>query len=220
MHLENIKIRQCSHDNLSAIADICYITGFMGENLIGSGKFDDKTLFSYLFCMYYPLYEIDNCFVAYDDMTCKVIGYIIGSRNTIKQEKRFIQKMVPRIALRMFTYTLFFYTESFKAVLFFIKNLELKDIKKEIYKKYPAHCHMNILPQYQKRGIGSKLLNAFEDYMSDKEISGIHIWASNKNVKAVPFYKKHGYEIIYERENKVWNGIEGYKDIIFGKKVI
>jgi hypothetical protein len=50
-------------------------------------------------------------------------------------------------------------------------------------------------------------------------VSGIHIWTSNKNVKAVPFYSKNGYEIIYERKCKTWKGVEGYKDVIFGKKI-
>lgn len=216
--MENFKIRKCSHDDLAEIADICYKTGFMGEDLTESGKFNDKTLFSYLFCMYYPLYEIDNCFVALDDAKGKIIGYIIGSENTIKQEEAFMQKMIPRIAFRMCTYTIFFHPESFRAVLLFIKSLELKGIKETVYIEYPAHLHINILPEYQKLGIGSALLKTFELHMKNKKVSGIHIWTSNKNVKAVPFYRKHGYEIIYERENKVWEGVEGYQDIIFGKK--
>jgi ribosomal protein S18 acetylase RimI-like enzyme len=219
MNMENIKIRECSLDDLTAISDICYKTGFMGEDLTGSGRFNDRTLFSYLFCLYYPLYEIDNCFIAFDVNKNKIIGYILGSRNTLEQEKRFMWKMVPKIALRMCTYTIFFYPGSFRAVLLFMRNLELKDIEKTVYMEYPAHLHMNILPEYQKRGVGSMLLDTFEDHMSDKKVSGIHIWTSNKNVKAVPFYSKHGYEIIYERENKVWNGIEEYKDVIFGKKI-
>lgn len=217
--MDNFKIRKCSLDDLTAIADICYKTGFMGEDLTGSERFNDKTLFSYLFCLYYPLYEIENCFVALDGNNGNIIGYIIGSENTIRQEKAFMQKMIPRIALRMFTYTIFFHAESFKAVLSFIKSMKLGDIKKTVYIEYPAHLHINILPQYQKLGIGSMLLNTFECHMKNKKVHGIHIWTSNKNEKAVPFYVKHGYEIIYERENKVWNRIEGYKDIIFGKKI-
>lgn len=219
MNMKNIKIRECSLDDLTAIVDICYKTGFMGEDLTGSGRFNDRTLFSYLFCLYYPLYEIDNCFIAFDDTKNKIIGYILGSRNTIEQEKRFMRKMVPKVALRMCAYTIFFYPESFRAVLLFMKNLELKDIEKTVYIEYPAHLHMNILPEYQKRGVGSMLLDTFENHMSNKGVSGIHIWTSNKNVKAIPFYSKHGYEIIYERENKVWNGIEEYRDVIFGKKI-
>lgn len=76
---------------------------------------------------------------------------------------------------------------------------------------------MNILPEYQKRGIGSMLIHKFKEYMNDKEISGIHIWTSNRNIKAVPFYSKQGYEVIYEKESSIWKEIEGYKDVIFGK---
>lgn len=217
IYLGNIKIRQCIEDDLAAIADICYKTGFMGEDLTGSGRFNDKILFSYLFCLYYPLYEIDNCFVALDDDKNGIVGYILGSRNTIEQEKRFTRKMVSRIVFRMCTHTIFFHPESFSAVLSFMKSLELKEIEKTVYTKYPAHLHMNILPEYQKRGIGSMLIHTFEEYMNDKEVTGVHIWTSNKNVKAVPFYSKQGYEVIYERESNVWKGIEGYKDVIFGK---
>lgn len=217
--MESFKIRKCTHDDLAEIADICYKTGFMGEDLTGNGRFNDKILFSYLFCVYYPIYEIDNCFVALDKTEDNIIGYIIGSENTFKQEEAFMRKMIPKIALRMCTYTIFFHPESFKAVLLFMRGLDLKDIKGTVYSKYPAHLHINILPEYQKLGIGSALLKTFELHMKNKKVSGIHIWTSNQNIKAVPFYRKHGYEIIYERKNKVWEGIEGYQDIIFGKKL-
>ena len=129
-----------------------------------------------------------------------------------------MRKMIPRIIFRMCTHTIFFHPESFMAVLSFMRSLDLKDIQNIVYREYPAHLHMNILPEYQKRGVGSMLLHTFEDHMCDKKVSGIHMWTSNKNLKAIPFYRKHGYEIIYERESKVWKGIEGYKDVIFGKK--
>lgn len=219
MHLESIKIRKCSLEDLPALVDICYRTGFMGEDLTGTGSFNDRTLFSYLFCLYYPLYEPDNCFIAFDYSENKVIGYIMGSADTLKQEKSFVQKMVPRIALRMCTHTLFRHPESFRAVLSFMKNLELKDVEKIVYREYPAHLHINILPEYQKRGAGSMLLNTFENHMIDKRVSGIHIWTSNKNVKAMPFYSKYGYQVVYERESNVWKGTEEYKDVIFGKKI-
>ncbi|MGE5632854.1 MAG: N-acetyltransferase family protein [Caulobacteraceae bacterium] len=84
--MSSIEIRQCRRDDNKSIADICYKTGYMGEDLSGLNAFNDRVLFSYFFSDYYPLYESMHSFVAVDkDKENLVVGYIIGTDNSVRQ---------------------------------------------------------------------------------------------------------------------------------------
>ena len=213
-----ITIRSFKNSDIQGILKICYRTGYMGESLHNRDIFNDVKLFGYLFCIYYPYYEPDNVFLAVDQND-KIVGYIMGTDNSKKQEDMFKRKMVLKIAIRALLYTSWKYRESFKALMFFIKNLSLKSQPKNLYKEYPAHLHMNVLPEYQHMGIGSKLINVFEKHIKEKGVQGIHLRTSNNNIKALPFYEKKGYVIMHKDNNKVWKGVENYENLILGKKL-
>lgn len=216
----NILIRECRRTDAKDILNICYKTGYMGEELTDKNIFNDTKLFGYLFCSYYYMYERENCFVAVNIEENKVVGYIIGTLDSKKQEKQFVIKMIPKIFARLMSYTIWKHTESYSIVKFFIKNINSYNMSKILYKKYPAHFHINILPEYQKSGMGSKLLNTFENHAKEKGMKGIHLRTSNKNIKAIPFYMKNRYHIIYESEGEIWPGIAEGKNLIFGKEII
>lgn len=217
MTMSRIIIRQCIKDDKDEILNICYKTGFMGEDLTERNHFNDKILFGYLFCDYYPLYEPNNCFVALDSKNNKIVGYLLGTLNTSFQQKNFLLKMSGKIFTRIISTTIWKYPESFKNVVNFIKNLDIKDEPSDLYKSYPAHLHINILPQYQYFGIGSMLIDKFEDYIKQSNIKGIHLRTSNYNTKALPFYYKKGYKLIYQKEGSAWIGVNDYSNIILGK---
>lgn len=214
-----ITIRAFQKSDIQGILEVCYRTGYMGESLVNSYIFNDIKLFGYLFCLYYPHYEPNNVFLAVDKYNT-VLGYIIGTDNSKNQEENFKRKMIWKIIIRSFFYTSWKHTESFKALMFFIKNLNLKAHPKDLYSKYPAHLHMNVLPEYQHMGIGSKLINVFENHIKKRGVQGIHLRTSNYNAKAIPFYKKNGYTIIYKDCNMVWRDVENYENLILAKSLI
>jgi ribosomal protein S18 acetylase RimI-like enzyme len=216
--MSETKVRKYVKTDLEDIIDICYHTGFMGEDLTGKGKFNDKKLFGYLFCFYYPCYEKDNCYVAVDSEE-KIIGYIIGTTNSKKQLQRFILKMSARILYRLLFYTLWWHTESFRTVMHFLRSLFREHDPINLFSEYPAHLHINILPGHQGEGVGRRLLSQFENHMKDLKVPGIHLKTSNYNNKAITFYLKAGYNKYYENANSVWPGVLNYKSIIFTKKL-
>lgn len=72
-----IEVRQCVKEDAKEVLDICYRTGYMGEDLMGKDIFNDKILFGYLFCDYYSKYEPRNCFIAMDiENGNRIVGYI------------------------------------------------------------------------------------------------------------------------------------------------
>jgi GNAT superfamily N-acetyltransferase len=212
-----VAVRPCAKGDEKDIMNICYRTGYMGEDLTGRGIFNDVKLFGNLFCLYYPRYERENCFVAEKDGT--IVGYILGTCDSSAKDKGFAARMVWRIAIRLFFYTLFVHRESFKAVFHFIKGAGHKGLPENLYNDYPAHLHINVLPEHQHGGTGSILLESFEEHMRKMGVKGIHLFTSNKNTKAVPFYIKKGYTLLHEGEEELWPNTEGYRSLLFAKKL-
>ncbi|MCM3739652.1 GNAT family N-acetyltransferase [Oceanobacillus luteolus] len=64
-------------------------------------------------------------------------------------------------------------------------------------------CHLHaiyILPEYQSKGIGSRLLNIGMEKLGAKEIT-LHVERKNEN--ALNFYKKKGFQMISEFDNEL-----------------
>lgn len=217
--MNNIIIRNCVKEDEEEILNVCYHTGFFGEDLQDKNTFNDIKLFGYLFCIYYIRYEIDHCFVAEDSKTNKIVGYVIGTMNSKKQKRLFLLKMSCAIFFRVSTYTWWKYPETFKTILFFITHGNSNTHPLHINDEYPAHLHINTLPEYQHMGIGSMLLANFEKHAKENQIIGIHLETTDMNFKAVPFYLKNGYNMIYKTESTLWEGIDNSSSIIFVKKL-
>jgi ribosomal protein S18 acetylase RimI-like enzyme len=76
-------------------------------------------------------------------------------------------------------------------------------------KVYPAHLHINLLPEYQNKGYGTELINALTQRLMVKGIKGVMLMASKENTGAIRFYKRNGFKVI----------IAAFGGIVMGKKL-
>ena len=53
--------------------------------------------------------------------------------------------------------------------------------------------HIDILPPYQHKGYGTKLIDALKENLSAKGINSVMLVVNSSNKKAVNFYKKNGF---------------------------
>jgi ribosomal protein S18 acetylase RimI-like enzyme len=188
----------------------------MGED--AKGYFDDKYLLALLFGIYYLEFEPKGCFVAIDTENGEIVGYILSSLDTKTQRRIFQRRMIPRIVARAFLYTSWRYHRSFIVILRIMLDPEPPNSNLSLI-KYPAHLHINVNPKYQKKGIGTKLLNKLEKYLEDCKCKGIHLWTSENNKKAVPFYKKNGFKLLYSSPKGygLWPDAKDVRSLLFGK---
>ena len=56
--------------------------------------------------------------------------------------------------------------------------------------------HLAIHPEYQKRGIGSKLLNATIKELKKRGATKVILGVSTSNLKAMEFYYKNGFQVM------------------------
>ncbi|MFX0123960.1 MAG: GNAT family N-acetyltransferase [Candidatus Hodarchaeota archaeon] len=204
------------------VIDVCWRTGYMGET--AAGRFDDSYLFGLLFCLYYIDYEPENCFVAEDEQTGQVIGYILSSLDSEKQKERFRKYMIRKIALRAFFYTLWRHPRTFKVFWYFKKIWDEEPEvpnKESLLAPYPAHLHIDIIPEYHWQGIGTQLMETLENHFINHNVKGVHLGTSEKNVKAVHFYQKLNFAKIYEgpRGYGMWPDAPEVRPLIFAKEI-
>jgi len=60
----------------------------------------------------------------------------------------------------------------------------------------PAHLHIDILPEYQRRGWGKKLIGRAAEYLRGEKVDGVWVGIDPKNENAKKFYRKLGFEDI------------------------
>lgn len=63
----------------------------------------------------------------------------------------------------------------------------------EELEKYPAHLHIDIVPEYQGKGWGSKLINTLFEAVKLQGAPGIHLDMVRWNTAAKGFYEKIGF---------------------------
>jgi ribosomal protein S18 acetylase RimI-like enzyme len=214
---KRVAYRACERSDARGIAEVLYRTGFLGEDLTGRGLFGDKRLFAIANTDCYVRRETRNAFVAVEESTRKILGYIIGAADTRAYEGLFKRRMYWRMALRAIFVSSWKYPESFRQILAWAKN-DPGDPGR-FNKDYPAHLHINVLPECQRLGIGERLMELFVRNMASRGVKGIHLGTSNRNLKALPFYKKQGFEILAEEPGTFWTGLEGHVSVIFGKRL-
>ena len=146
------------------------------------------------FCDYYIECEPENCFVLDDNS--KAVGYIICSQDFDTFQKVFDNEYMPKN--KTLCDGLYNWAKDSTVLL-------------EKYKtEYPAHLHIDLLPQYQHKGFGGKLLTTLFEHLKEKNIKGLMLCAQTDNSNAISFYGKFGFT-----ELDTYNG-----NIAFGKKII
>ena len=201
----------------TAVAAILYRTGFQGEDLQGTGRFNDRRLFALVHTECYVQFHARDAFVAYDRSDGKVVGYVLGAPDSAAHDLLYRRRMAWRITLRACLVSWWKHPESFRQVRMWSRMGDA--MAAPYYRDYPAHLHIDILPEYQRMGIGEHLMRLFEDRMARQGAAGIHLITSTRNLKALPFYQKIGYTMLEKSPGAYWRDLEGQVSVVFGKKL-
>ncbi len=146
-----------------------------------------------VYCDYYIENEPENCFVAADEND-KTIGYVICTENFDVFKERFVKLYYPKIKNWEFRRR---------------KSALRSIIPHEKYKKdYPAHLHIDVLPEYQRMGLGHKMTDVLLEHLKEKGVKGIMLTTWIKNEKGRGFYDKYGFILLEEMKNCAVYGLK------------
>ncbi|KAF2848301.1 GCN5-related N-acetyltransferas-like protein, partial [Plenodomus tracheiphilus IPT5] len=160
-----------------------------------------RTIGSYLWYRPYVSLTPDTCHVL-DDGTGRIVGYCIGTADTasfaqhwrevftqlidpMQVPKPEIQTDDPLMEGGM--------VKEFRASAYNAHCSMLQDWPQTL-QQYPAHMHIDILPEYQRRGYGRALINAFFQSVKSMGAHGVHLDMVKTNTNGLAFYERIGFQ--------------------------
>ena len=169
-----------------AVESICLATA---DTRLAKNKLMRDALLD-CFCRWYLTNEPENCFVALDGQD-QPIGYILCAEDFARWESSFMKSLHGLL----------------KNPVSKLMGRATVDSLRPYSTDYPAHLHIDILPAYQRQGIGGQLLNALCDHLREINIPGVMLSVAKDNEKGVGYYQKHGFELLGERKEELFFGI-------------
>lgn len=180
------RIRPFRPGDEPALADVCLKTADAGAD--ATGVLDDDELWAEIFVLPYVARHPEFAFVVESD-DGRVVGYIVSAPDTAAFEEWFAAEWWPRFADR--------WPEPGEG------GSRQDGILRYAYGRrggaqpfgdeYPAHLHIDLLPELQGQGFGRRLIETLEDALRTAGVRGLHLVASADNAGAIAFYPRVGF---------------------------
>lgn len=179
-----------------ALAEICLRTADAGAD--GAGILADDELWGEVFVLPYVARHPDFAFVV-ETADGRVAGYVVGTDDTRAFEDWFAFEWWPRFAARWPRPD--------------AEGGRQGDILRYAYGRgagvepladaYPAHLHIDLLPELQGQGWGRRLIDAFVEALRERGVTGVHLVADARNEGASRFYPRVGFTLLPSPEGVV-----------------
>lgn len=200
------RIRPFQPGDEAALSEICLKTADAGAD--ATGIFADDDLWGEVFVLPYVARHPDLAFVVETD-DGRVAGYIVGTDDTRAFEDWFQGEWWPRFAERW----------------------PLPDPERPAAERtrqdgtvayaygrrggaepfgdtYPAHLHIDLLPELQGQGFGRRLIDTLVAALRERGVRGLHLAADVRNTSAAAFYERTGFSRIPSHADVVAFGRE------------
>lgn len=167
----------------SALSEVCLRTADAGAD--ASGVLENDELWGLMYALPYAERHPDLCWVVEAD-DGRVIGYIVATDETEAFETWFRDEWWPRFAAR-------FPRPS-------VPGTRQEKLVEDAYARgpgrqehaaeYPAHLHIDLLPETQGQGLGRRLIDALFAELRRREVPGLHLGMDPANHGAAAFYER------------------------------
>ncbi|MEU4741577.1 GNAT family N-acetyltransferase [Actinosynnema sp. NPDC023658] len=178
-------IRPYRDSDRDAVGDICVRTADAGGD--SRHLYPDLDLMPTIFAWPYTDLEPSLAFVADDGE--RAVGYVVGTADTPSFVARFESEWLPRVSDR--------YppvaepstpTEDMVHLLHHPRRMIVPALA-----DYPAHLHIDLLPEHQRSGHGRALMTAFLGALAFQGVPAVHLGMLTSNTAARAFYDRLGF---------------------------
>jgi len=160
-----------------------------------SEVFSDDEILADALTLYYTDYEPQSCFVAVAHN--RVVGYIIGTKDVFVRERISSKDIYPRLIWKAIRRGVFLNIVNLKLIFYCLKSAcKGEFFMPDFSKRFPAMLHINIEPGYRLGGQGERLIKAFEAYLKEQRVGGVHFATFSEGAK--DFFIKMGFTIIFQ----------------------
>lgn len=143
-----------------------------------------------------------------DDGDGRVVGYCIGTVDTLSFAQRWREEFAPSVD-RTLVPPPDVHVGGDDDAASLMEKEDVRHFRKAVYEadcsmlqswpetlqQYPAHIHIDILKEYQRKGWGTVLMKRFFDKARELGASGVHLDMVQSNVKARAFYESIGFRL-------------------------
>lgn len=187
---EAVVTRHYRSGDAERIRRICHQTGFMGEP--ADWFWRDRDSFTALFCDWWLTNESATVLVAEVDGV--VGGYLLGcddSRLVAHEARTFFRHFARRgCCLRPGT----------AGVMWRMLGDGIIDgmrgaLPARVWDaRWPAHLHIDLMPECRRRGVGRHLVTTWLDRLRERGVPGCHLQTTAENARAVAFFETMGFD--------------------------
>ncbi len=179
-------IRAYRPEDRDDVYRICVLTGESGGDATGLYPAD---LIPDVYAGPYLEFEPDLAFVL--DTGSRVAGYVIAAANTRKFVQRYRDDWLPRFTAK-------YPRPDPGTVPIHVSQMIDSGLRPERMlipevDEYPAHLHIDILPELQGAGWGRALMSTLLDTLADRGVQKLHLSMSPANTGARAFYDRLGF---------------------------
>ncbi|MET9518884.1 GNAT family N-acetyltransferase [Streptomyces sp. NPDC002994] len=183
-------VRAYRPEDRQELIDICVRTAHNGGD--SRPVYADPGIFPTIFAEPYVCLEPELAFVL-DDGEGQAVGYILGTGDTPRFAEDFRTHWLPLVADR--------YPQAGgppstpdEAIVKLLHQPERMLVPEVV--AYPAHLHIDLLPEWQGRGHGRALMRKLLQALQDEEVPAIHLSMVTANTGARAFYDRLGFHEI------------------------
>ena len=154
--------------------------------------YENRALREWILLMYNDYYtarESAHCFVAVDERD-QAIGYILCAPDYHRYRRNFLPYL-PSIARR-----------SKRAA----RRWLLHPGEKAYAGEYPAHLHIDLFPQAQRKGVGRQLMDTLFSHLQAMGVPGVMLGCAAENVGANAFYAACGFSRLGKTPDTIYWG--------------
>jgi GNAT superfamily N-acetyltransferase len=192
-------IRAYQPGDLPALNQICLRTGDSGAD--ASHLYRDPELLGLYYAAPYAVLEPDLCFVPARQHT--PYGYILGTRDSAAFYARCQREWFPMLRERYPLPDANDRSPDAEIIRLFYQEHSLD----EDLAAYPAHLHIDLLPEAQGQGCGRKLIETFLDRLRMLAVPAVHLGVGKRNVRAIGFYERVGFQRVKEYAGSIVFGL-------------
>ncbi|WP_062132107.1 GNAT family N-acetyltransferase [Demequina aestuarii] len=184
-------IRRALPSDEAAIARICLLTGDHGHD--ATGVFGDDRAIADVYAI--PYLHGPDCVALVWDEGEGAIGYVVGTTDTRAFQRWFVDQWWPSRPPREVQ------TEADRWLL--PSAIDPERMLTDAVAEYPAHLHIDLLPEAQGRGAGRALIETMVEHLARAGAPGVHLVAPKENAAAQAFYPRVGFAPLADDHSSV-----------------
>ncbi|MCW4458709.1 GNAT family N-acetyltransferase [Microbacterium sp. MPKO10] len=192
-------IRPYRPSDLADLSDICVRTGDSGGD--ATGRFSRGTLLPDVYAAPYVSHDPSLAWVV--DNGERAIGYLVATADTREFARWFTEAWWPERAWQYEPRD-----DEMPGERTLIEaatdpnRMLIGDVD-----SYPAHLHIDLLPETQGQGLGRRLIDTLIVELRRRGVAGLHLTAGTANTGALAFYGRVGFSEIARDEGSVTFGM-------------